>query len=165
MEDRIKRGWQIEKTPHARTMPYAVLLPTGAVVILNGAGSGISGYGNLRDRVGMSNADNPVLAPVLYENRATVVNARVTRGHTVLITGIGGGVALLALNLCLALGARVYVTSCSEVNIARVVALGAAGGVNYKQSQYRFSHPHDNHHDVVLRFRLEGWSMTLKMLP
>ena len=70
------------------------------------------------------------------KNRATVVNARVTRGHTVLITGIGGGVALLALKLCLALGARVYVTSSSDAKIARAIALGAAGGVNYTHSQY-----------------------------
>ncbi|KAF8488603.1 hypothetical protein F5888DRAFT_1639110 [Russula emetica] len=61
----------------------------------------------------------------------TVVNARVTRGHTFLITGIGGGVALLALKLCLALGARMYVTSNSDAKIARAVALCAADGVNY----------------------------------
>jgi len=59
------------------------------------------------------------------------VNARVARGHTVLLTGIGGGVALTVLQLCLALGARVYVTSGSDAKIARAVALGAAGGVNY----------------------------------
>ena len=75
------------------------------------------------------------------KNRATVVNARVARGHTVLITGIGGGVALLALKLCLALGARVYVTSSSDAKITRAVALGAAGGVNYTHSQYEFSLP------------------------
>ncbi|KAH9958339.1 NAD-P-binding protein [Russula dissimulans] len=63
--------------------------------------------------------------------RAAVVNARVARGHTVLLTGIGGGVALTVLQLCLALGARVYVTSSSDAKIARAVALGAAGGVNY----------------------------------
>lgn len=63
------------------------------------------------------------------------MNARVARGHTVLITGIGGGVALLALQLCLALGAHVYVTSGSDTKLARAVALGAAGGVNYTRSQ------------------------------
>lgn len=63
------------------------------------------------------------------------MNARVSPGHTVLITGIGGGVALLALQLCIALGARVYVTSSSDDKLARAVALGAAGGVNYRHSQ------------------------------
>jgi len=67
--------------------------------------------------------------------RAAIVNAHVTRGHNVLITGIGGGVALLAMQLCLALGARVYVTSGSDAKLARAVALGAAGGVNYTHGQ------------------------------
>ncbi|KAI9446190.1 hypothetical protein H4582DRAFT_1904173 [Lactarius indigo] len=68
--------------------------------------------------------------------RAVVVNARVSRGHTVLITGIGGGVALLALQLCLALGARVYVTSGSDAKLAQAVALGAVGGVNYRHKDW-----------------------------
>ena len=63
----IAAGWQVEEMPNARTMPDAVLLPTGQVVIVNGAGSGISGYGNVRGQVGESNADNPVLTPVLYD--------------------------------------------------------------------------------------------------
>ena len=56
--------------PHARTMPDAVLLPTGEVLIVNGAGTGISGYGNVVDQVGASNADDPVLTPVLYDPAA-----------------------------------------------------------------------------------------------
>ncbi|KAF7291249.1 NAD(P)-binding protein [Mycena indigotica] len=55
----------------------------------------------------------------------------VQAGSTVLITGIGGGVALLALQLSLALGARVYVTSSSPAKITRAAALGASGGVLY----------------------------------
>ncbi|KAI0822841.1 copper radical oxidase [Trametes gibbosa] len=62
----IATGWQVEQMPQARTMPDAVLLPTGEVLIVNGAGSGISGYGNVVGQVGASNADNPVLTPVLY---------------------------------------------------------------------------------------------------
>ena len=79
-EDGIRRGWQVEKMPYARTMPDAVLLATGAVVILNGAGSGISGYGNVRHQVGTSNADNPVLTPVLYEPSAPVGKRFLTDG-------------------------------------------------------------------------------------
>ncbi|KAI8989724.1 copper radical oxidase [Trametes punicea] len=62
----IAAGWQVEQMPQARTMPDAVLLPTGEVLIVNGAGSGISGYGNVVDQIGASNADNPVFTPVLY---------------------------------------------------------------------------------------------------
>jgi len=73
-----------------------------------------------------------------YVRRAAVVHARVERRHNVLITGIGGGVALLAMQLCLVLGARVYVTSGSEEKLARAIALGAAGGVNYTHGQSAF---------------------------
>ncbi|KAH9989092.1 copper radical oxidase [Russula compacta] len=68
----IEQGWQVEKMPEPRTMPDAVLLPTGDVVIVNGAGSGISGYGNLRDQVGLSNADAPARTPALYDPAAPV---------------------------------------------------------------------------------------------
>lgn len=60
------------------------------------------------------------------------MNARASKGDNILITGIGGGVALLALQLCLARGANVYVSSGSEEKINRAVAIGAKGGVNYK---------------------------------
>ncbi|KAI0723941.1 copper radical oxidase [Cerioporus squamosus] len=68
----IAAGWQVEQMPQARTMPDAVLLPTGDVLIVNGAGSGISGYGNVVNQVGASNADNPVLTPVLYDPNGPV---------------------------------------------------------------------------------------------
>lgn len=63
----IAQGWQVEQMPAARTMADAVLLPTGDVFIVNGAGTGISGYGNVRGQIGASNADHPVLTPVLYK--------------------------------------------------------------------------------------------------
>ncbi|KAH9930744.1 copper radical oxidase [Fomitopsis serialis] len=66
----IVAGWVIEYMPEARHMPDAVLLPTGDVLIVNGAGSGISGYGNVVGQIGASNADNPVLTPVLYHPAA-----------------------------------------------------------------------------------------------
>ena len=66
-DEGIRRGWEVEQMPEARIMPDAVLLPTGQVLIVNGGASGISGYGNVRDQVGASNADHPVLRPVLYD--------------------------------------------------------------------------------------------------
>ncbi|KAG6861530.1 hypothetical protein C0995_015263 [Termitomyces sp. Mi166 len=62
----IDDGWKVESMLQARIMPDAVLLPTGDVLIVNGAGTGISGYGNVLHQVGSSNADHPVLTPVLY---------------------------------------------------------------------------------------------------
>ncbi|KAG1863611.1 hypothetical protein DFJ58DRAFT_774080 [Suillus subalutaceus] len=64
--------------------------------------------------------------------RAAIVNAEASKDQNILITGIGGGVALLAMQLCLAKGANVYVTSGSEEKIRKAAALGAKGGVNYK---------------------------------
>ena len=69
-------------------------------------------------------------------NRAAIVNAGVQKGHNVLITGIGGGVALLALQLCVARGANVYVSSGSEDKLRKAVELGAKGGVNYKEKDW-----------------------------
>lgn len=65
-----------------------------------------------------------------------MINGAVKAGDNVLITGIGGGVALTALQLCVAQGAKVYVTSGSEDKIRRAVELGARGGVSYKASMF-----------------------------
>lgn len=64
-----------------------------------------------------------------------MVNADVQKGQNVLITGIGGGVALIAMQLCIAKGASVYVTSSSQEKIQKAIQLGASGGVNYKDGQ------------------------------
>ena len=59
--------------------------------------------------------------------------AKCTAGDTVLITGIGGGVATSALVFAVSAGAKVYVTSGSDEKINKAVSLGAAGGVNYNK--------------------------------
>lgn len=63
--------------------------------------------------------------------RAAVVNAGVKKGDNVLITGIGGGVALTALQICVARGANVYVTSRSKQKMRKAAELGAKGAVSY----------------------------------
>ncbi len=75
----IAAGWQVERMPGPRMMADAVMLPTGAIVLLNGAASGISGYGNVRDQVGQSNADGAVRAAVLYDFAAPA-GSRFTQG-------------------------------------------------------------------------------------
>jgi NADPH:quinone reductase-like Zn-dependent oxidoreductase len=64
--------------------------------------------------------------------RAVVSRAKVQAGETVLVTGIGGGVSLFALQIAKSIGAKVYVTSGSDEKLAKAQALGAAGGLNYK---------------------------------
>ncbi len=58
------------------------------------------------------------------------------RPERVLITGIGGGVALFALQFAVAAGAEVWVTSGSDEKIERAKVLGATGGINYKSTDW-----------------------------
>ncbi|GKT65668.1 alcohol dehydrogenase [Colletotrichum tofieldiae] len=53
-------------------------------------------------------------------------------GRNILVTGIGGGVALQVLLFAVAMGCNVYVSSSSNDKIERAKELGAVGGVNYK---------------------------------
>jgi D-arabinose 1-dehydrogenase-like Zn-dependent alcohol dehydrogenase len=57
-------------------------------------------------------------------------------GHNILITGIGGGVALMALTFAVAMKVNVYVTSSNADKLARAEKLGAKGGVNYKDAAW-----------------------------
>jgi len=62
--------------------------------------------------------------------RMVVTKARVEAGETVLIRGIGGGVATAALQVARARGARVWVTSGSDDKLAWAATLGAEAGFN-----------------------------------
>ena len=70
--------------------------------------------------------------------RAAFTRAGLQPGERVLISGVGGGVALLALQMAVARGAAVWVTSSSEDKIARAVALGAKGGALYTANKWAF---------------------------
>ncbi|KAG0340050.1 hypothetical protein BG005_003314 [Podila minutissima] len=68
--------------------------------------------------------------------RAVFTKGQVRQGQNVLITGIGGGVALMALLFCVAVGANVYVNSSDDAKILKAIELGAQGGVNYKADKW-----------------------------
>lgn len=69
--------------------------------------------------------------------RATVTKSGNCKpGRNILVTGIGGGVAIMALLFASAAGANVYVSSGSEEKLAKAKQLGAAGGVNYKDKDW-----------------------------
>jgi NADPH:quinone reductase-like Zn-dependent oxidoreductase len=57
-------------------------------------------------------------------------------GRNLLVTGIGGGVAIMALLFAVAAGANVYVTSGSAEKLEKAKKLGAKGGVNYKTKDW-----------------------------
>lgn len=68
--------------------------------------------------------------------RVLFSKCRLRAGEKVLISGVGGGVALFACQFALAIGAEVYVTSSADWKIERAIALGAKGGTNYKQEDW-----------------------------
>ncbi len=68
--------------------------------------------------------------------RAVVTRARVKPGERVLVTGIGGGVSMFALQIAKSLGARVVVTSGSDEKLARAKQHGADGGANYRTGDW-----------------------------
>lgn len=68
--------------------------------------------------------------------RALFARAGLQSGERVLINGIGGGVALFALQYAVVAGAEVWVTSSSPDKIARAVQLGSKGGFDYTQKDW-----------------------------
>jgi zinc-binding alcohol dehydrogenase/oxidoreductase len=65
--------------------------------------------------------------------RALVSRAGLSGGERVLVTGIGGGVAVFALQVAVACGNEAWVTSSSDEKISRAAAMGARGGFRYDQ--------------------------------
>ena len=63
--------------------------------------------------------------------RMLMTRARLVAGESVLIHGIGGGVALAALAIAKRVGATVFITSSSEAKLARGREMGADHILNY----------------------------------
>ena len=63
-----------------------------------------------------------------------MTRAKVKAGDDVLIIGIGGGVALAALQIAKASGARVIVTSSSNEKLEKSYVLGADVGINHNET-------------------------------
>ncbi|GAB4366264.1 MAG: zinc-binding dehydrogenase [Calditrichia bacterium] len=68
--------------------------------------------------------------------RALFTQGGLRAGETVLLTGIGGGVATLMMQMALASGAAVFVTSGSDSKLERAKSHGARGGVNYNNPDW-----------------------------
>ncbi|MFX0171452.1 MAG: zinc-binding dehydrogenase [Candidatus Hodarchaeota archaeon] len=66
--------------------------------------------------------------------RMVMTRARLKADEDILITGIGGGVALAALQIAKHLGARVFVTSSSNKKLEKAKVLGADFGINYRNN-------------------------------
>jgi NADPH:quinone reductase-like Zn-dependent oxidoreductase len=68
--------------------------------------------------------------------RMVVTKARVRPGESVLILGIGGGVAIAALQIAKEAGAMVFVTSGDDEKLERARQLGADVLINHKTSDF-----------------------------
>lgn len=65
--------------------------------------------------------------------RALVSQAKIKPGDSLLIQGIGGGVSLYCLQIAVAFGCKVIVTSSSNSKIEEAIKMGAVAGINYKE--------------------------------
>ncbi|SCV70920.1 BQ2448_3682 [Microbotryum intermedium] len=61
------KGWQVEQMPESRIMASTILTPDAKVLLVNGAQTGVAGYGNVANQIGASNAGNPAFRPTLYD--------------------------------------------------------------------------------------------------
>jgi zinc-binding alcohol dehydrogenase/oxidoreductase len=68
--------------------------------------------------------------------RAMFARGQVRAGEKVLLTGIGGGVALFLLKFALAAEAQVWVTSGSQEKLNRASGMGASGGIEYTRADW-----------------------------
>ncbi len=68
--------------------------------------------------------------------RSLFTQGRIQSGERVLVTGVGGGVATMAMVLAIAAGGRVFVSSGDQEKIDRAIELGAEGGVIYKDDDW-----------------------------
>jgi len=68
--------------------------------------------------------------------RALFSQGRLQSGESILITGIGGGVATVALKIAHAIGSRVLINSSSDDKLARAISLGATAGMNYTEENW-----------------------------
>ncbi len=68
--------------------------------------------------------------------RSLFKKAEIYENDNVLITGIGGGVASLALMFAVKSAAKVFVTSGDDRKLQKAISLGAIAGVNYKNNEW-----------------------------
>ncbi|MCA1828964.1 MAG: zinc-binding dehydrogenase [Myxococcales bacterium] len=103
--------------PRQGTMAEKIAIPSSMVV-------------ELPDHISFQDAAAlPVAGITAY--RALTTRGGLRKGEHVLVTGIGGGVATLALLFAKAMGADVSVTSGSDEKLEAARKLGAVGAANY----------------------------------
>ncbi|MFD2147724.1 zinc-binding dehydrogenase [Mucilaginibacter antarcticus] len=94
--------------------------------------------GQLYDKPAYLNWEQAAAFPLagVTAYRALFVKAKIKKGDTVLISGVGGGTGAFALQWAVAAGCRVFVTSGTGEKIELARQLGALAGVNYKAQDW-----------------------------
>ena len=89
---------------------------------------------NVRPKPSYLDFDQAAALGLAYQTawRMLMTRAKLNTGETVLIHGIGGGVALAGLQLAKLAGAEVIVTSSSDDKLSRARKIGADYTINYK---------------------------------
>jgi zinc-binding alcohol dehydrogenase/oxidoreductase len=86
--------------------------------------------------------------------RALFSRGRLLHGETMLVLGAGGGIATMAVQLAVGVGASIVVTSSSPDKIGRAIAAGARNGVLHNDSEWpdhaREMSPSGAGYDLVL---------------
>lgn len=80
--------------------------------------------------------------------RVLFSRCKLKQSDRVLVTGAGGGVALMAIQFALAHGCEVHVTSGHEHKIEKAEQLGVSKGYNYKDDEWYKKV--DGHFDVII---------------
>ena len=68
--------------------------------------------------------------------RVLISRCQLKKQDKVLVTGIGGGVALFAAQFAMAMGCEVWVSSGDNEKLHKAKQLGISGGVNYKTEEW-----------------------------
>lgn len=93
-------------------------------------------YANVWPKPTHLSFDEAAALPLTYQTawRMLITRAKMKPSDTILIQGIGGGVALACLQFAALFGAEVIVTSSSDEKLQKAKELGAAYTINYKKS-------------------------------
>ena len=117
--------------------------PEGAYAVIGGTSA--AKLGMLQEMLAVPAADVQLAPPHLSNAEAAALplagltawrafrtkSSNAAPGRNILVTGIGGGVAIMVLLFARAMGCNVFVTSSSTAKIERALELGAQGGVDY----------------------------------
>lgn len=121
--------------------------PEGAYTVIGGTST--TKHGTLQEMLAVPAQDVQLAPPHLSDAEAAALplagltawrafhtkSGNAAPGRNILITGIGGGVAVMVLLFAKAIGCNVFVTSSSTAKIERARELGAKGGVDYTDEE------------------------------